>query len=115
MSTFSEVPHIRYRPASEYERIDEKVLTSDYVDIVDNHAIHDTLNGPNRVEVYEIYKHQAEPMIISIIKFGNALNGHPGVLHGGITGLLFDNTFGWLFYSLNISKSVTANLNINYR
>jgi len=107
--------HIQFRPSNEYTRIDEIVLSSDYVDIVANHAIHDTLNGPSKVEVYEIFKHETLPSIYSVIKFGNALNGHPGIVHGGITSLLFDNTFGWLFYSLKIAKSVTANLNINYR
>jgi len=36
-------------------------------------------------------------------------------VHGGITSLVFDNTFGWLFFSLNLPLAVTANLNVNYR
>ena len=46
---------------------------------------------------------------------GKALNGYPGVIHGGISALLFDNTFGWVFIALNAPHGVTANLNINYK
>ena len=27
--------------------------------------------------------------------FGDDCVGHPGVVHGGVTSLLFDNTLGW--------------------
>ena len=29
--------------------------------------------------------------------------------------LLFDNSFGWLFWQLRKPKAMTANLNINYK
>jgi hypothetical protein len=109
------VEHEHLRPKKGYQRLDDIILTEEWEGFVNNHAIHDTLNGPGRVEVYEIYKNEAGDDIYSIIKFGNALNGHPGIVHGGITAMLFDNTFGWLFFSLNVKKAFTANLNINYR
>jgi acyl-coenzyme A thioesterase PaaI-like protein len=68
-----------------------------------------------QIEFYEIYKNVDTSDLLCIIKFGAALNGHPGVVHGGITALLFDNTFGWLFFARSIPVGVTANLNINYR
>ncbi len=53
--------------------------------------------------------------------------GHPGVVHGGVTSLLFDNTLGWA-NALSITKGgdpsqhdtvkqfgMTANLSVNYR
>jgi len=43
------------------------------------------------------------------------MNGHPNFVHGGITSLVFDNTFGWLFFGLDLPLAVTANLNVNYR
>lgn len=106
----------RLRPNSaRYHRIDEVLLSGDLKHILDNHAIHETLKGYGKIEIYEIYKSIENDEIYSLIKFGDKLNGHPNILHGGIIALMFDNTFGWLFYSLNIPKSVTANLNINFR
>jgi acyl-coenzyme A thioesterase PaaI-like protein len=43
------------------------------------------------------------------------LNGHPGVVHGGLTSTLFDNTFGWLFFALGKPPAVTANLTVNFK
>lgn len=100
---------------SSYTRIDEALLEPEYRSFVENHALHDTLNGDNKVEEYEIYKKNDLSEIVCVIKFGSALNGHPGIVHGGITALLFDNTFGWLFTILKVPMAFTANLNINYR
>lgn len=43
------------------------------------------------------------------------MNGHPGVVHGGLTSAMFDNTFGWLFFALGKPAAVTANLNVDFR
>ncbi len=43
------------------------------------------------------------------------MNGHPTFVHGGIISLVIDNTFGWLFFGLDLPLAVTANLNVNYR
>lgn len=118
MATFQIVPmheSMRPPPDSGFIRIDDALLSGEYQALAKDHAIHDTLNGVGMVEIYEIYKHDERPEVHCVIRFGSSLNGHPGIVHGGITALLFDNTFGWLFVSLKIPKAVTANLNINYR
>lgn len=101
---------------SQFERVDQK-LDQDpkFRRFFKNHAIHDTLTGANKVEKYEIYINKQTEELVAVIKFGNALNGHPGIVHGGILGLLIDNSFGILFLLLNKPLCVTANLNINYR
>lgn len=55
------------------------------------------------------------PEIICIVQFGNALNGHPGVVHGGIISMMFDNCFGWVFLASKLNPGFTANLNVNFR
>eukprot|EP01035_Chromulina_nebulosa_P017099 gene17099-22612_t len=105
----------KLRPTVGYKRIDQEILANEFQSFIENHAIHDTLWGSGKIEVYEIYKNLNEDEVFSIITFGKALNGHPGVVHGGITALLIDNTFGWLFFSLKTPMAMTANLNINYR
>ena len=68
-------------------------------------------------------------ILLASVRVGKGLNGHKGIVHGGIISLLFDETFGWSFEAMpsdatNVSGRtnehddtivVTANLNINYR
>lgn len=101
---------------SEYERIDEKMFKlSKFQRFIKDHALHETLKGEKKVEQYEIYRKKGADEIMAIVRFGQSLNGHPEIVHGGITSLVFDNSFGWLFFCLNKPMAVTANLNINYR
>ena len=109
-----------------YTRIDENVdmvaaikdnlkIDVSKKDYRTTHAIYGNLMGDDRIEAYEVYKKNDSDEVKCILKFGNKLNGYPGIVHGGITALLFDNCFGWLFISMKIPKAVTANLTINYK
>lgn len=105
----------RFRPSQDsYERIDDKVFNEGHL-FLENHAVHDTLAGLNRVEVYEIYKSKSSEELLCILKFGGSINGYPGIVHGGITATIFDNTFGWLLMACKLPSAFTANLTINYR
>ena len=105
-------------------KIKAKVLSSQY-DLIDDlhgdqvkypdHALHDTLNGSGLVESYVVYRKKNQEEIMCVIKLGGQLNGYPGVVHGGITALLFDNSFGAAFFVLNKPHGVTANLTVNYK
>lgn len=69
--------------------------------------------------------------LVADIKFGKNLNGHDGIVHGGIISLVFDESFGWayevlarhpkLFFEGDIDVDpskfivVTANLNVDYK
>jgi len=83
--------------------------------MIKNHALFDTLYDDERVEEYKIFKHPTEQKIMAVIKFGTALNGYPGLLHGGISALVIDNSYGALFMGLGLPPAFTANLNLNYR
>ena len=98
-----------------YERVDEKLFKGKFKQFVKDHALHETLAGENMVEKYEIYRKKNAEEIMAVVRFGKSLNGHPRIVHGGITSLVFDNSFGWLFICLNKPMAVTANLVINYR
>ena len=97
------------------------------------HAIFGALTGDSMIEKYEIWK-QKKPrlqqqtndndigidigidnVVIGYVKFGDNLNGHIGIVHGGIISLLFDDICGFAFDALGIKHAVTANLNVNYR
>jgi acyl-coenzyme A thioesterase PaaI-like protein len=99
-----------------FERVDHLLYEDPkFRKFVKDHALHDTLAGPGRVEQYEMYINKQREELLAVITFGKSLNGYPGVVHGGILGLLIDNSFGILFLNLNKPMSVTANLSINYR
>lgn len=104
--------------------------------LIRNHALFDTLSADDRVELYEIYQHKSKQELVALLKFGNTLNGYPGILHGGeccvqfahkygvyadfvvltgISALVIDNTYGVLFMNLGLPPAFTANLNLNYR
>ncbi len=69
-----------------------------------------------------------QEILLADIRIGKDLNGHDGIVHGGIISLLFDESFGWSFEAMptnNVGHGandddensivVTANLNVNYR
>jgi len=99
-----------------FERVDQKLMNDPkYQKFVKDHAIHDTLAGKGMVEQYDWYINKETEELLAVTTVGKSLNGYPGIVHGGILGLLIDNSFGILFLNLNKPMSVTANLSINYR
>lgn len=85
----------------------------------DKHAIFDLLLGNKMIEKYDVYKRPSGSsdvnVVIAHISFGEHLDGHPGIVHGGILSLMFDDLLGFGFYSLGIPMAFTANLNVDYR
>lgn len=101
---------------SVYTRIDEEYFKNPtYAKFKTGNAMHDTLRGEGLLERYEIYRKKGSDEIACVVKFGTRLNGYPKIVHGGIQSLVFDNSFGWLFFALKKPMAVTANLNVNYR
>jgi len=101
---------------AEYTRIDVEYMKKEkYKAFQEGNALHDTLLRPELLEQYEVYAKNDSDEIMSVVRFGSKINGHPTIVHGGITSLVFDNSFGWLFFSVDLPMAVTANLNVNYR
>lgn len=98
---------------------------------LESHAIFGPLLGANLIERFNVYKRvnrstshskeQPERNEIAVvdIKLGKRLNGHGGVVHGGIISLLFDTALGFAYHIClsgdNKNIAVTANLNIDFR
>jgi acyl-coenzyme A thioesterase PaaI-like protein len=109
---------------SEVERIDplgnEKIRTIFNFSEKGKHVLHHTLAKKGGIEKYEIYKYNQpskdkQDEVIAIIKFGDAVCGHPKVVHGGIISTMIDNTYGWVFIAGRKQIGFTANLNVNFR
>jgi acyl-coenzyme A thioesterase PaaI-like protein len=85
----------------------------------EGHAIFGVLLGENMIESYEVYKRPEgsndENVIIAHVKLGDKIDGHPGVVHGGILSLIFDDALGFGFEALGVGMAFTANLNVDFR
>lgn len=105
------------RPStSTHDRMDEVMLSKpEYEAIVRDHVIYANLMKPQGIEAYEVYKDRNTKDITCLVKFGTSLNGYPGVVHGGITALMFDNTYGFVLVTAKTGPAFTANLSVNYK
>lgn len=82
-----------YRPdPTVWTRVDETVMESpSFKPFIRNNVVHDTLVGQGMLEKYEIYQKVVHsnpdaPVheVMCLVHCGKSLNGHPGVVHGGI-------------------------------
>lgn len=82
-----------------------------------SHVIFGLLLAKDRLEKYDVYKviGDSEEVILANISLGKNLDGHTGVVHGGILALLLDDLMGFAFHVMGINMAYTANLNIDYR
>mmetsp|Transcript_8414 Transcript_8414/g.11060 ORF Transcript_8414/g.11060 Transcript_8414/m.11060 type:complete len:293 (+) Transcript_8414:89-967(+) len=98
----------------------------------ENHAIFGTLMArPGLVEEYRIFRHvgakigkhteasdEENPLVMAAVHLGPSLNGHDGIVHGGIISLFIDDVLGFAYEAIPVNPpklAVTANLNINFR
>lgn len=100
--------------SDEYFRIDQEIFLK-YPQYIDGNAFHDTLRGVREIKKYEVYQKRGCHEVACVINIGDKLNGHPGIVHGGIISTTFDNSYGWLFFALEIPPAFTVNLNVNFR
>ena len=76
----------------------------------ENHAILGALLKPGYIERYNAYRRVpvlssaqeivgidtvSKEVCVADIRIGEKLNGHTGIVHGGIISLMLDDTFGW--------------------
>lgn len=81
----------------------------------DSHVIYGALLADNLVESYHAYRKLSDNTVVAVVQLGRGVDGHPGVVHGGILALLMDDVLGFGYEALgDVPMAVTANLNINY-
>mmetsp|Transcript_9066 Transcript_9066/g.17091 ORF Transcript_9066/g.17091 Transcript_9066/m.17091 type:complete len:339 (-) Transcript_9066:174-1190(-) len=121
--------------------------------LVDGHAIFGALLKPGYIERYDTYRRVtlvkdgplpfdksyvaddttttsndgSKEVCVADVRIGESLNGHVGIVHGGIISLILDDTLGWGCEAMRLSSIdnsemqddfslvVTANLTVNYR
>jgi acyl-coenzyme A thioesterase PaaI-like protein len=98
-----------------------------------SHIVGGHLHKPGLVEDYRVYQCLCNGAPISYtssyissvkdelavvkayIQLGSNLDGHPGIVHGGILALLLDDVLGYAYETLDIPMAVTANLSVDFR
>ncbi|KAL7560464.1 hypothetical protein ACA910_020507 [Epithemia clementina (nom. ined.)] len=55
------------------------------------------------------------PLVVAVVRLGHKLDGHVGIVHGGIIALLVDDVLGFAYEAIPIPTAMTANLNLNFR
>lgn len=92
-----------------------------------SHAIHGALRAPGLIERFNVYRafknnnmarSEGQALVIADIRFGSGVNGHTGIVHGGIISLMFDDLMGY-GYGVAINDldriAYTAYLKINFK
>lgn len=98
--------------------------------LAESHVIFGPLRGPGKIERYDVYRLRGEDedeaeaeddsfappgggstgggvvgeVAVADIRFGRSLNGHDGIVHGGIICLLFDDAMGWGYDALVLTE-----------
>ena len=106
----------------------EMKLPSRVTDYKGSHAIFGNLLGEDQIESYRVFRKNDiartqnpslqsndDNVIVALVQFGSSVDGHPGVVHGGIISLIFDDALGFGYEAIGVSKAVTANLSIDFR
>jgi len=139
-SIFGMLPTSDWR--TRYGRLQRDLENEDYHAMPDpatvmipSHAITGALLKEHYIEAYRIYcsnkasgqerettaqrtteaARATEPQIVALVRVGTQVDGHEGIVHGGIIAILIDDVLGYGFYSIGWPAAFTANLSINYR
>lgn len=93
----------------EYDQID---FNNIYVK--EGHFIWQTLNGVDKIKSVRIFINKDRSEVCVIWELGDAIVGYPGIVHGGLIGAIFDQSFG-IVMAVKIGRAVTAQLNVTYK
>jgi len=103
-----------------------------------SHVIFGQLLKPGLIDRYEVYRRvntttngdtnttltntnneqqhiTLDEIVVGVLHFGQNLNGHDGIVHGGVVSLLFDDAMGFAYEAMGIKMAFTANLVLNFR
>ena len=79
------------------------------------HLFTNTLKGPQQIEEYRLFYDTHTRTTTALVRFGENMCGHPGLVHGGATAAVIDELCGSAYDMEGLGKGFTANLNVNYR
>lgn len=97
---YSPATHATLRKIEEecdWERIDTLRTERLGVKAVRGHAIIHSLGiEANAIPLYRMYVKKDRSELMCVVAFSEGSTGHQGIVHGGVTAMLFDDTMGWM-------------------
>ncbi|XP_026193147.1 uncharacterized protein LOC113147291 [Cyclospora cayetanensis] len=82
-------------------------------DGVYRHLLHDMLLQPGAVEELLYFVSECKCHLVVICSVGRLVCGHKGIVHGGFTATLLDNSLGVLGHA-QYNRAATKNLSVKY-
>ena len=94
-------------------RSDSLASTATGEESVYKHLLHDVLMQPGGVEELLYFVSQCKRHLVVICTTGSFLCGHKGIIHGGFTATLVDNSLGLLAHA-QYARAATKSLSVKY-
>ena len=80
--------------------------------------LHDGGEEPALQATARVFLDATKKRVYTVWPLGRRVCGHPGIVHGGVTALLLDESFGqayWAWVASERGPGFTANLSIDYK
>lgn len=80
--------------------------------------LHDGGEEPALATTARVYIDAAARRVFTVWPLGRRVCGHPGIVHGGVTALILDESFGqsyWAWFATERGPGFTANLTVDYK
>lgn len=96
------------------ENISDDVFSSGLLN-TETHYIHSLHELEGKYEQFSVYIEPKTKEVYAVVRLGEKMCGHTGIVHGGCIATLIDEICAWTFHTNGHGAGFTANLNINYR
>jgi len=80
--------------------------------------LHDGGEEPALTNTARVFLDAAKQRVYTVWPLGRRVCGHPGIVHGGVTALILDESFGqayWAWCAKERGPGFTANLTVDYK
>jgi len=78
------------------------------------HLIHDTLHTTNSIKQLRYFVDNDKEHVVVLCETGHNICGHKGIVHGGFTATIIDNSLGALAVQ-NLTMPATKQLKVDYK
>lgn len=82
------------------------------------HSLIHARRGAREFEEFDVWRDTSTPRTLALVRFGDTLCGHRGIVHGGATAAVVDELFGWTAHRCapgEPTRIFTATLTVDYK
>mmetsp|Transcript_18211 Transcript_18211/g.48997 ORF Transcript_18211/g.48997 Transcript_18211/m.48997 type:complete len:238 (-) Transcript_18211:229-942(-) len=83
-----------------------------------DHSLIHARRGDGEFERFDVWMDEEHHRTIALVRLGDRLCGHRGIVHGGATAAICDELFGWTAHRCNPGRPTrifTASLDVHYK